>query len=99
MATDSANPVSGAELGNGLHEPLQIFEKVNGTSNGNLGVEELSANLEDAVKLGDHSLGSDKEISEEPALQPECHSTVRAEVLDSSNLILHCFTSTLKLQN
>lgn len=82
MATDSANPVSGAELGNGLHEPLQIFEKVNGTSNGSLGVEELSANLEDAVKLGDHSLGSDKEISEEPALQPECHSTVRAEALE-----------------
>lgn len=81
MATDSANPVSEAELGNGLHEPLETFEKVNGTSNGSLVVEELSANLEDAVKLGDHSIVSDKEISEEPA---ECHSTVKPEVLDSS---------------
>lgn len=80
MAADSANPVCGAELVNGLHDPPLISEKVNGTSNGNLGIEELSANLEDAVKLGDHSLASDKEIIEEPALKPECQPTVTAEV-------------------
>lgn len=92
MAADNANPVSGAELGNGLREPLPVSVKVNGTSNGNLGVEELSASLEDAVKLVDHSLVSDKEVLDESALQPECHSTVAAEALevkescDSKNL-------------
>lgn len=95
MAADSANSVSGAELANGLHEPLLISEKVNGTSNGDLGIEELSANLEDAVKLEDHSLASDKEIIEEPALQPECHMTVTAEVWDFRLQIQSCIASLL----
>ncbi|KAH6774150.1 hypothetical protein C2S52_002899 [Perilla frutescens var. hirtella] len=82
MAADSTNPVSGEELGNGPCEPLAISVKLNGTSNGNLGVKELSASLEDAVKLGDHSLSYDKEILEEPALQPECHSIVTVEALE-----------------
>lgn len=80
MAANSDNNVCEAELENGLHEPLVISEKVNGTSNGDLGIEELSANLEDGVKLEDHSLVSDKEVIQEPAMQPECLSTVTAEV-------------------
>lgn len=99
MAADSAIPVSGygAEFENGLHEPLPISEKVNGTSCGNLEVEALSANLEDAVKLRDHSLGSVKEIMEEPALQPECHSTIIPEVRDSKFFIqLHSLTNSFE---
>lgn len=76
----AANPVCGAELENGLHEPLVISENVIGTSNGNLGIEEISVNLEEAVKLEDHFSVSDKEIIQEPVMQPECHSTVTAEV-------------------
>ncbi|XP_047950471.1 protein WVD2-like 6 isoform X1 [Salvia hispanica] len=75
----AANPVCGAELENGLHEPLVISENVIGTSNGNLGIEEISVNLEEAVKLEDHFSVSDKEIIQEPVMQPECHSTVTAE--------------------
>ncbi|KAL1557264.1 protein WVD2-like 5 isoform X1 [Salvia divinorum] len=92
MAANSVNPVCGAELENGLHEPLVISEKVTGTFNGNLGIEKLSVNLEDAVKLEDHISVSDKEIIQEPVMQPECHPTVTAEVLevkessDSKNL-------------
>ncbi|KAI3454205.1 hypothetical protein Pfo_010868 [Paulownia fortunei] len=94
MAADSIIPVSGygVEFENGLHEPLPISEKVNGTSNGSSSVEDLSSNLEDAVKLSDHSLGSAKEITEEPALPPESHSTTIPEALgvkdssDSKNL-------------
>ncbi|KAG6415718.1 hypothetical protein SASPL_123133 [Salvia splendens] len=44
-------------------------------SNGNLRIEEFSVNLED----GDFSV-CDKDIFQEPVLQPECHSTVTAEV-------------------
>ncbi|KAL1562294.1 protein WVD2-like 6 isoform X1 [Salvia divinorum] len=77
----AANSVCGAELENGLHEPLVISENVIGTSNGNLGIEELSVNLEEAVKLEDHFSVSDKEIIQEPVMQPECHSTVTAEAL------------------
>ncbi|XP_057776462.1 protein WVD2-like 5 isoform X2 [Salvia miltiorrhiza] len=85
MASNSVNPVCGVELENGLHEPLV-------TSNGDLGIEELSVNLEDAVNLEDHSLVSDKEIIQEPVVQPDCNSTVTAEALgvkessDSKNL-------------
>ncbi|KAL1557263.1 protein WVD2-like 5 isoform X1 [Salvia divinorum] len=69
MAANSVNPVCGAELENGLHEPLVISEK-----------------------LEDHISVSDKEIIQEPVMQPECHPTVTAEVLevkessDSKNL-------------
>ncbi|KAK6118356.1 hypothetical protein DH2020_047927 [Rehmannia glutinosa] len=76
MAADSIITMSGygVEFENGLHEPVPISEKVNGTSNGSLGIEELSANLEDAVKLSDDCLGSVKEITEESASLPENNS-------------------------
>ncbi|XP_011069988.1 protein WVD2-like 5 isoform X1 [Sesamum indicum] len=94
MAADSIITVSGygPEFENGLHEPLPISEKVNGTSNGTLGVEELSADLENAAKLSDHSVASVKEITEEPALPLESHSTTIPQALgveessDSKNL-------------
>ncbi|KAK4422164.1 protein WVD2-like 5 [Sesamum alatum] len=90
MAADSIISVSGygPEFENGLHEPLPTSEKVNGTSNGSLGVEELSADLENAAKLSDHSIASVKEITEEPALPPESHSATIPKALgveESSN--------------
>ncbi|KAL8498789.1 hypothetical protein ACS0TY_021930 [Phlomoides rotata] len=80
MAADSDIPV--VEFENGLHESLPISEKVNGNSNGNFGVEELSANLEDAMKLRDHSFSSDNEIVDETALQPQISSTVIPHALE-----------------
>lgn len=76
MAADSV------EFENGLHESLPISEKVNGSSNGDFGVEELSANLEDSMKLRDHSFGSDNEIVDETPLQPQINSTVTPQVRD-----------------
>ncbi|KAL0327421.1 UNVERIFIED_CONTAM: protein WVD2-like 5 [Sesamum angustifolium] len=77
MAADSIITVSGygPEFENGLHEPLPISEKVNGTSNGSMGVEELSADLENAAKPSDHSIASVKTSTEEPALPLETPST------------------------
>ncbi|KAK4401275.1 protein WVD2-like 5 [Sesamum angolense] len=94
MAADSIITVSGygPEFENGLHEPLPISEKVNGTSNGSMGVEELSADLENAAKLSDHSIASVKTSTEEPALPLETHSTTIPKALgveesnDSKNL-------------
>lgn len=74
MAADSV------EFENGLHESLPISEKVNGNSNGSFGVKELSANLEDAMKLRDHSYSSDNEIVDETALQPQIRSSVIPQV-------------------
>ncbi|KAK6129539.1 hypothetical protein DH2020_036697 [Rehmannia glutinosa] len=84
MAADSIITMSGygVEFENGLHEPVPISEKVNGTSNGSLGIEELSANLEDAVKLSDDCLGSVKEITEESASLPENKSITTPRVGD-----------------
>ncbi|KAL0447323.1 UNVERIFIED_CONTAM: protein WVD2-like 5 [Sesamum latifolium] len=83
MAADSIITVSGygPEFENGLHEPLPISEKVNGTSNGSLGVEELSADLENAAKLSDHSIASVNKSTEEPALPLESHSTAIPKAL------------------
>ncbi|KAL0407635.1 UNVERIFIED_CONTAM: protein WVD2-like 5 [Sesamum radiatum] len=83
MAADSIITVSGygPEFENGLHEPLPISEKVNGTSNGSLGIEELSADLENAAKLSDHSIASVKRSTEEPALPLEGHSTTIPKAL------------------
>ncbi|XP_042057934.1 protein WVD2-like 5 isoform X2 [Salvia splendens] len=98
----AANPVCGVELENGLHEPLVISENVIGTSNGNLGIEEISVNLEEAVKLEDHFSISDKEIIQEPVMQPECHSTVTSEApgvkgsSDPKNLKLQKSTGKVK---
>ncbi|KAL0297153.1 UNVERIFIED_CONTAM: protein WVD2-like 5 [Sesamum radiatum] len=94
MAADSIITVSGygPEFENGLHEPLPISEKVNGTSNGSMGVEELSADLENAAKLSDHSIASVKTSTEEPALPLETPSTTISKALgveesnDSMNL-------------
>ncbi|KAL7150898.1 hypothetical protein ABFS83_05G145000 [Erythranthe nasuta] len=61
-------------------------EYENGASNGSLGIEELSANLEDAVKLTDHS------VKEDLALPPESHSNTTPKEIgvkessDSKNL-------------
>ncbi|PIN23974.1 hypothetical protein CDL12_03277 [Handroanthus impetiginosus] len=81
MAADSVIPVSGygAEFENGLHQPLPLSEKVNGTSNGNFGVEELTTSLEDSVNLSSNSSGSVKGITEEPALPSESHPTTILE--------------------
>ncbi|KAL6512380.1 hypothetical protein OROHE_019992 [Orobanche hederae] len=83
MAADSVVLMSGygEEYGNGLHEPVPVAENVNGTSNDSLGIEELSANLEDAVKLNDNCFDSVKEITEQSALQPEHDSTTIRKAL------------------
>ncbi|KAL6528840.1 hypothetical protein OROMI_029016 [Orobanche minor] len=83
MAADSVVLMSGygEEFGNGLHEPVPVAENVKGTSNDSLGIEELSANLEDAVKLNDNCFDSVKEITEQSALQPEHDSTTIPKAL------------------
>ncbi|PIN09869.1 hypothetical protein CDL12_17556 [Handroanthus impetiginosus] len=95
MDADSTIPVSGngAEFENGLHEQLPISPKLNGTSNGNLELEGSGQNLEGAVKLNDYkALTSAQEITEDPALPPETHTTSKPEELgvkesgDSKNL-------------
>ncbi|KAL6536208.1 hypothetical protein OROGR_012780 [Orobanche gracilis] len=83
MAADSVVPMSGygEEFGNGLHEPVPVTENVIGTSNDSLGIEELSANLGDAVKINDNCFDSVKEIMEQSALQPEHDSTTIPKAL------------------
>ncbi|GFQ05507.1 protein wvd2-like 1 [Phtheirospermum japonicum] len=74
MATDSTIPMSGEDFENGLHEPVPIADMLNGTSKGNLGIEELSANLEDAAKLSDHCSGSAlivNETDDSKSLKPQ----------------------------
>ncbi|KAL6530713.1 hypothetical protein OROGR_014573 [Orobanche gracilis] len=85
MAADSVVPMSGygEEFGNGLHEPVPVTENVIGTSNDSLGIEELSANLGDAVKINDNCFDSVKEIMEQSALQPEHDSTTIPKVVRS----------------
>lgn len=80
MATDGTTHMSeyGSEFENGLHEPLPVSEKVNGPSNGSLSIEELSANLDDAVKLS----GS---TTVDLALPPESHSNTKPKVRDSKS--------------
>ncbi|KAK6140709.1 hypothetical protein DH2020_025548 [Rehmannia glutinosa] len=94
MDADTTIPVSGSgDFENGLHQQLPISATINGTSNGSLEVEGLGENLEDAGNVNDHkTLGSTQEITEEPALPPESHSTSNPKELgvkesgDSKNM-------------
>ncbi|KAL3646035.1 hypothetical protein CASFOL_011215 [Castilleja foliolosa] len=88
MDVDNTVPMSerGEDFENGLHEPVSIAEMLNGTSEGNLGFEELSANLEESAKLSDHCSGSVKDITEDSDLPPEHEVLIVGEANDSKSL-------------
>ncbi|KAL3633585.1 hypothetical protein CASFOL_022347 [Castilleja foliolosa] len=88
MDADNTIPISGhgEDFENGLNGPVSIAEMLNGTSKGNSGIEELSANLEDAAKLSDHCSGPVKDITEDSALPPECEALTVNGAKDSKSL-------------
>ncbi|CAA0822759.1 TPX2 (targeting protein for Xklp2) protein family [Striga hermonthica] len=77
MDADNIIPVSGnGSLENCHHQQVPISENVNGTSNGNLEIEDLAENFENSIEVNvENKLNSGQEFVEEPTLPPESHST------------------------